>query len=178
VAEAGKVAAEPAPLVWQARIDALLASGEQAKAIELLEMWSRQSAWTPWVMERLGTLQLAAGQRLAAGRAFFWAGRRDRSDVAEVIAEFLASVRRRPDRLVASLPRKARLSIERLPEPLQQELRQFGVTDAVVAKANRPESKWSMQLLTLVLLTVLGLAVVGGWTLLRALREWLIALLG
>lgn len=165
-------------MVWQDRIEALVASGHQAKAIELLEMWSRQCALTPWVMERLGTLHLAAGQRLAAGRAFFWAGRRDRSDVAEVIAEFLASVRRRPDRLVATLPRKARLSIERLPEPLQQELRQLGVTDAVVAKANRPESRWSMVLLTGLLVTVLVLAVVGGWTCLRALREWLGALLG
>lgn len=165
-------------MVWQARIDALVASGHQAKAIELLEMWSRQCVLTPWVMERLGALQLAAGQRLAAGRAFFWAGRRDCSAVAEVIAEFLASVRRRPDRLVATLPRKARLSIEKLPEPLPQELRELGVTDAVVAKANRSESKWAMQLLTLVLVTVLVLAVVGGWTLLRAMREWLRALLG
>jgi len=178
VAEAGPVAVEPAPIVWQARIDALLASGDQAKAIELLGMWSRQCALTPWVMERLGTLQLAAGKRLAAGQAFFWAGRRDRSDVAEVIAEFLASVRRRPDRLVATLPRKARLSIDRLPESLQQELRHLGVTDAVVAKANRPESKWSTALLTLLLVTVLVLAVVGGWTCLRALRQWLGTLLG
>lgn len=178
MAEIESVAVEPAPMAWQARVDALLASGGQREAIELLQMWSRQCALTPWVMERLGALQLAAGDRVAAGQAFFWSGRRDRPETAAVIAEFLATVRKRPDRLVATLPRKARLSLDRLPEPLQQELRQLGVTDAVVAKANRPESRWPTVWLTAILVTVLVLAVVGGWTCLRALRQWLGELLG
>ena len=177
MAEAGTSSSDGAPVAWQARIDALLAAGNQAKAIELLEMWSRQCTLTPWVMERLGTLQLAAGKRLAAGRAFFWAGLRDHADVAKVVAEFLASVRRRPDRLVASLPRNARRSIDRLPESLQRDLRQLGVTDAVVAKANR-ETKLETPLVYLLLVTLLVFVVVGGWTCLRALREWLGTLFG
>lgn len=97
--------------------------------------------------------------------------------MAQVVAEFLASVRRRPDRLVASLPRNARRSIDRLPESLQRDLRQLGVTDAVVAKANR-ETKWETPLFYLVLVTLLVFVVAGGWTCLRALREWLGTLFG
>lgn len=178
MAEPIPIPVEPAPLALQARVDALLSVGNQQKAIETLEMWSRQYALTPWVMVRLGTLQLAAGKRIEAGRALFWAGVRDQPGGAEVIGEFLASVRRRPDRLVATLPLKARQSLERLPEPLRQELQQLGVTDAVVAKANRPTSKWSERMLMATLVVILLLAVVGGWTCLRALREWLGAKLG
>lgn len=51
------------PEAWQEKIDQELARGADARAVQLLEMWSTQFTLTPWVMERLGQLQLAKGRR-------------------------------------------------------------------------------------------------------------------
>lgn len=156
------------PAAWRAKVDDLVARGQSARAIELLEMWCRQHVVTPWAMQLLGRLHLEAGDRRAAGRAFFWSGQRGDATEQACVDAFLGQKRMTPLRLVRTLPQRARLPIERMPGALPDDLRSLGVTDSVVDRANRASSRlgewlmWPVFGLLLVSMVV-GLVTIARW---------------
>ncbi|MFK7740754.1 MAG: hypothetical protein AB8H80_10555 [Planctomycetota bacterium] len=134
--------AETIPESWADKIDDLVSRDQAPKAIVLLEQWMTQYAITPWAVRRLGELHLASGDRVAAGRAFFWSGERGNPEHASCIHAFLKKRRRHPRRIVSTLPPRARATLENLPGALPGELRALGVTDTVVVKGNREWPMW------------------------------------
>lgn len=167
---------EQVPEPWQEKIDQELARGADARAVQLLEMWSTQFTLTPWVMERLGQLQLAKGRRVEAGRAFFWSGvRADDPERQQCIDQFLQRVGRSPRKLVRTLPPRARRPIGDMPAALRDELARLRVTDAVVASANRQSSRIVG---VLAMIVFGGVWLVGLWTCGRWLFGWIRSVFG
>jgi len=170
------VRAELVPAAWSAKVDALVAAGDSARAIELLKMWMTQHALTPWVMERLGRLLLAAGRAHEAGRPLFWSGAREAGPVTDAVAEFVRHKRGEPRRLAETLPRRACVPLEDMPPALRCELQALGVTEAMfrrVARQPRIPVRLAWLAVWLVVAALIGAFGVGAFVCLRNLVEWI-----
>jgi hypothetical protein len=144
----------------------------------LLRAAAAQSDYDPDLYEQFGTVLLAMGDNLEAGRWLFLSGRRD-AEYEPAVALFLERHGRRGgERLYASFPAGARLGgPSHYPPPLCDELRELGVSEdsppgAPVAPLNEKQG-WLVATLTrvgctgcfayLVASVVVGGVVVGRW---------------
>tara|TARA_R110002096_G_scaffold97328_14_gene216858 strand:- start:2510 stop:3022 length:513 start_codon:yes stop_codon:yes gene_type:complete len=155
------------------RIDDLMARDQRSRAIELLEVWVTQFAVTPWAMQLLGELHLAAGKQEAAGRAFFWSGMRGDPDHQRCIDRWLKSQRRSPRRIVRSLSQRARLPIASMPGALPQELAALKVTDSIATRENRPGNKLIDSLMVIAFVWLLGVGCIMTFVWIKQAIEWL-----
>lgn len=165
--------ATPAPLSerQRAELDDLVARGLEDSAFRRLSTWVKQHTLTPWAMERLGHMLLARGDRVEAGRAFFWSGVRTGDGVTEAIVAFL---RRPPAQLLTTLAPRARIALDLLPPATRRELVEHGVTEELASEilARRwKRRRWSQVLGSVVLA---AMAIVGFCTTVAWLSRWLL----
>jgi hypothetical protein len=114
----------------RARAAREVAGGRFWRAKELLRAAVSQSDYDPDLYEQFGTVLLAMGDNLEAGRWLFLSGRRD-AEYGPAVALFLERHGRRGGaRLCASFPAGARLGgPSHYPPPLCDELRELGVPE-------------------------------------------------
>jgi hypothetical protein len=132
-----------------------VASGRLWRAKELLRAAAAQSDYDADLYEQFGTVLLAMGDNLEAGRWLFLSGRRD-AEYEPAIALFLERHSRHGGvRLYASFPAGARLGgPSHYPPPLCDELRELGVPEdsppgSAVAPLDARQS-WVTSILTAV----------------------------
>ena len=148
----------------------MLAAGAEDEAQKLLAEWVHQHELTPWAMESLGRMYLARGERVRAGRLFFWAGVRDGDDVQAAIAAFL---RRPMGQLLRTLWQNARVPFASLPANVQADLRAFGFDPTVTPSVLRRAPAWWRVLRTLGRVLVVVIFVTGVLTCLSSIgRLW------
>jgi hypothetical protein len=162
--------AKPITAKQRERIERMLAAGAKDEARKLLAEWVHQHELTPWAMECLGRMHLARGERVRAGRLFFWAGVRDGDDVQAAIDAFL---RRPMGQLLRTLWQNARVPFDSLPANVQADLRAFGFDPTVTPSVLRRAPAWWRVLRMLGRALVVAIFVTGVVTCLSALgRLW------
>jgi hypothetical protein len=164
----------------RARATGEAAAGRLWRAKELLRSAVAQAGYDPDLYEQLGTVLLAMGDSLEAGKWLFLSARRC-PEYESAIGLFLGRHGRRGgEKLYAAFPGVAQLGgPSHYPPPLCDELRELGVPEDVVPKTppgDGTESRLGMALTVvgcggcflfvfvfMLVCLVVGAAVVGGW---------------